>query len=303
MATLQKPPMTADALAALLGGNQFQSPVLQRGTAINAAGEAAPDFTHSAYNAELDAQNAQTEAETTNRIQKADALHALLSPEAEQVQQEASDRALAPEKLKAQSALDVEKERTRGAQAVEQTKADIQGKAEAAKESAAEAKANAPTNQVKTQATYAKNAMGLIGETDSQVSDPQLTPYIGNIVGRMTGLGTENVSLPGDFAKSLTADPALQQKLGDFGFNLVATVSAIARAHNQRGATKELTQQFGSQVRASTSPAALHGALAAASRLMQGYAANDQQTGVSSPYPSDPLMGALHGPADPLGIR
>lgn len=241
--------------------------------------------------------------EGVERQKKVDALQALLSPQAEQVANEASDRALAPEKLKAQNNLDVESARTKGALDVEHVKADIAAKSEADKAAAADAKANAPTNQVKTQATYAKNAMDLIGQTDTQVSDPEIAPYIGNIVGRMTGLGTENVSLPGDFAQNLTADPALQKKLGQFGFNLVATVSAIARAHNQRGATKELTQQFGSQIRASQTPAALHGSLSSAHQLMQGYASNDTGTGVTTPYGADPFGQSLGMRPDPAGIR
>lgn len=220
-----------------------------------------------------------------------------------QKQQRQSDLALAPEKLKNQNAIDIENLKAKNATDVEAQKADILGKALEAKNTAETAKQNAPTNQIRTQATYAKNAMDLIGTTDSQVSDPELTPYIGNIVGRMTGLGTENVNLPGDFAMQMTANPALQKKLGDFGFNLVAAVSAIARAHNQRGATKELTQQFGSQIRASATPAMLHGALQSAHALMQGYAANDPGLGVQNPYPTDPLGQTLGMKADPAGVR
>ncbi len=292
--------LSADALAKILGPNQrpptpdvFQSFLFH--PMRNAAGVVQPDLPNP-MQSELDQADKQNAESDQAQFEMTD-------PSMQAAKADALARALAVPKLQGQNALDVEKEKTRGAQAVEQTKAEIAGKAEADKQAAADAKLSDPTNQIRTQATYAKNAMDLIGETDSMVDDPDIQKYIGPLIGRMTGLGSENVSLPADFAKELSADPAVQQKLGAFGLNLTAAVSAIARAHNQRGATKELTQQFGSQLRASLTPALLHGALGSAHQLMQGYAANDRALGVASPYGADPLMHTLSGRPDPAGIR
>ena len=291
--------LSADALAKILGPNQkpptpdvFQSFLFH--PMRNAAGVVQPDLPNP-MQSELDQADKQNAESDQAQFEMTD-------PSVQAAKADALARTLAVPKLQAQNALDVEKEKTRGAQAVEQTKAEIAGKAEADKQAAADAKLSDPTNQIRTQATYAKNAMDLIGQTDSMVDDPEIAPYIGKIIGRMTGLGSENVSLPQDFALQITSDPKVQAKLGAFGFNLTAAISAIARAHNQRGATKELTQQFGSQMRATSSAAQLHGAFQSAHQLMQGYAANDRALGVPSPYGADPLMQSLTPQRqDPLG--
>ena len=145
-----------------------------------------------------------------------------------------------------------------------------QAKTHAAEAAAAAAQGKFP-QQVQTQAIYAGATADQLDKLLKEVDDPDLQPFLGAIAGRITDMTQGKLSADA-LSQALSPDPNVQHKLGQFAMDMTLANSGVARAHNQRGATKELLEQFENQIRTSRDPNALKGAIDSAKNMMLDYA-------------------------------
>lgn len=160
-----------------------------------------------------------------------------------------------------------------------------------------------PPSQVQAQIDTGKLAIPLIDTLQSSLADPDIAPYVGAITGRMSGLDSGTPTLSSDAVKGLTANPAVQQKLGAFGLNLVAAATAITKAHMQGRMSAAVLKDFSDKIRGSQSASVLGGVLGASRNLMANIAQQDPNyTAPADPsaQTSDPA-GLFSAPAAPQG--
>lgn len=137
-----------------------------------------------------------------------------------------------------------------------------------AADAASMAKANALPQQIQVQAIQAGTVADKLEDLDKELDDPQLSPYIGALGGRISEFIQGKIGA-GDLG---ITDPQTLQKIGKLQSDLAFAVSGVARAHNQRGATKELIEQFENQLSQARDPNLLHGAIGSAKSWMLDYA-------------------------------
>ncbi len=182
----------------------------------------------------------------------------------------------------------------------------------AGKNAQAAAKATADSSkfpaQIQSQAINAGATADHLDILDREISDPDLQPYIGALQGRWSDFMQGKIG-----ANDLgVSDPATMEKVGRLRMDLTLAASGVARAHNQRGATKELLEQFEKELNSARSPELIHGAIAGAKTMMNVYAhplpftpgvaagATPLGSTLGLPAPATAVPGAA--PASPLGV-
>lgn len=194
------------------------------------------------------------------------------------VQKDKIDAETAVPKIQGQTAIDVAKI---GAQ----SKNYVADQNLAGKNAAAAMKAMASNDfpaQIKAQAINAAATADHIDTVLAQVDDPDLQAFMGPIAGRLSKLAQGRLGIDpinpfdgldaGQLTAGMSADPNITRKLGQFTTNLILAASGIARAHNQRGATKELLDTFEGLLTQAQAPELLKGSLDASKGMMLVYA-------------------------------
>lgn len=215
------------------------------------------------------------------------------SPEQAQergVEQKAKlELATAPTIAAGKNQIDVERMKLEG----EKYKADqaLAGKNASA---AAAASTKFPA-QIQAQAINAGATADHLDALSQTVDDPDLQAVIGPLAGRWSDFMQGKIG-----ANELgVSDPTVARKIGQLRMNMTLAASGVARAHNQRGATKELLEQFEKELNAARSPELLHGAIDAAKSMMLVYAHPSAFSPAGSPGapPADPMNKVLGPPA------
>lgn len=139
---------------------------------------------------------------------------------------------------------------------------------------------------IQSQAINAGATADHLEHLDQEIDDPALQPYIGAVLGRVSDFmqGKLGVNAP---------DPTTTRKIGQLRQDLILAASGVARAHNQRGATKELLEQFEKDLNAAKDPMLLHGAIDAAKGMMLTYAHPQAFTPAPAASPNAPVSKML----------
>lgn len=295
------PPMLAqDALRRILGPNQMPQTPDVLGSFLmhpqrDAQGGVLPDLPNP-MQGELDAITKRDQEAKQAQFENTD-------PAMIQKRQTQQDMALAPEKLHNQNALDVEDKKTAGALAVAQDRDAALMKQSADKGAAS---ANKLPNQVQVQAYNASKSVNGIDDLKALVNDPEMSRYIGTIMGRLTTDASGDYLTTDLVAQSLAeGNPQLQYKLGQLQSSLLAAIVSVARNYNQRGATKELVDAMKASFRTSQPLQTLNGTLDAHRQRLMDMANPNATTPGTDPFGRAMGLGATpaapQGRPDPLG--
>ncbi len=306
----EEPAPNPDALAALLSAqsektlapNQFVGSALTRQNKVGPDGAVSLDYTPSEYNKQLDTQNAEEtafEQKLSDESRQADAEENDPYIKAARDAEQKDKLALAGEGARVAGESNQKIEAAKAAAQVQAATIAGQAKTHAAEAAAAAANGKFP-QQVQTQAIYAGATADQLDKLMKEVDDPDLQPFLGAIAGRITDMTQGKLSAD-VLSQSLSPDPNVQHKLGQFAMDMTLANSGVARAHNQRGATKELLAQFENQIRTSRDPNALKGAIESAKNMMLDYA---HPKAFAPAPPRDPLantlgMGPKYASTDP----